>query len=184
MLPPCSVFTAQCRVIRSTHRSETKFCWWSLQLFLAAVLHCEQHIASQFQPRSGLCDYRLINMTNYPLPYSRWFSIINRFRNCQVWLLVSTSKYFRDRRFQGKRSRNDESAWTNYLHVICVLMLNIEPHILSISVCFSLESSVSYMNMDILQNRTGTVRILTLCLTITVIPNLLPEKHRFLLISL
>ena len=60
----------------------------------------------------------LINMTNYPLPYSRWFSVINRFRNCQVWLLVSTSKYFRDRRFQGKRSRNDESAWTNYLHVI------------------------------------------------------------------
>ena len=126
----------------------------------------------------------LINMTNYPLPYSRWFSVINRFRKCQVWLLVSTSKYFRDRRFQGKRSRNDESAWANFLHVICVLMLNIEPHILSISVCFSLESSVSYMNMDILQNRTGTVRILTLCLTITVIPNLLPVKHRFLLISL
>ena len=119
---------------------------------------------------------------NYPLPYSRWFSVINRFRNCQVWLLVSTSKYFRDRRFQGKRSRNDESAWTNYLHVICVLMLNIEPHILSISVCFSLESSVSHMNMDILQNRIGSVRILTLCLTITVIPNLLPVKHRFLLI--
>ena len=126
----------------------------------------------------------LFNMTNYPLPYSRWFSVTNRFRDCQVWLLVSTSKYFRDRRFQGKRSRNDESAWTNYLHVICVLMLNIEPHILSISVCFSLESSVSYMNMDILQNRTGTVRILTLRLTITVIPNLLLAKHRFLLISL
>ena len=53
-----------------------------------------------------------------------------------------------------------------------------------IYICFSLESSVSYMNMDILQNRTGTVRILTLCLTITVIPNLLPVKHRFLLISL
>ena len=177
MLPPCSVSTAQCRVIRSTHRSETEFCWWSFQLFLAVVLQREQHIASQCQPRSG-------RVTNYPLPYSRWFSVINRFRNCQVWLLVSTSKYFRDRRFQGKRSRNDESAWTNYLHVICVLMLNIEPHILSISVCFSLESSVSYMNMDILQNRTGTVCILTLCLTITVIPNLLPVKHRFLLISL
>ena len=58
-------------------------------------------------------------MTNYPLPYSRWFSVINRFRNCQVWLLVSTSKYFRDRRFQGKCSRNHESAWTNYLHVMC-----------------------------------------------------------------
>ena len=40
------------------------------------------------------------------------------------------------------------------------------------------------MNMDILQNRTGTVRILTLCLTITVIANLLPVKHRFFLISL
>ena len=110
--------------IRSTHRAgtETEFCWWSLQLFLAVVLHSEQHIASQCQTRRRLCD-----LTNYPLPYSRWFSVINRFRNCQVWLLVSTSKYFRDRRFQGKRSRNDESAWTNYLHVICVLMLNIEP---------------------------------------------------------
>ena len=27
-----------------------------------------------------------------------------------LWLLVSTSKYFRDRRFRGKRSRNDERA--------------------------------------------------------------------------
>ena len=57
MLPPCSVFTAQCRVIRSTHRSETEFCWWSLQLFLAVVLYREQHIASQCQSRRGLCDH-------------------------------------------------------------------------------------------------------------------------------
>ena len=145
--------------------SPTVFSCCSLQW----TTHCQPMPATEW-------TMWLINMTNYPLPYSRWFSVINRFRNCQVWLLVSTSKYFRYRRFQGKRSRNDESAWTNYLHVICVLMLNIEPHILSISVCFSLESSVSYMNMDILQNRTCTVRILTLCLTITVIPNLREES--------
>ena len=53
----------------------------------------------------------------------------------------------------------------------CVLMLNIEPHILPISVCFSLESSMSYMNMDILQNRTGTVRILTLFVYLFIYPN-------------
>ena len=58
-------------------------------------------------------------------------------------------------------------------------MLNIEPLILSITVCFSLESSVSYMNMDILQNRTGTVRILTLCFNYNRYPYSLAREAPF-----